>query len=150
MRSRSCSDRTRRNAGLILLLGCVAASAWGTSLSGSIGYYEPDDGMVRDLFRSDYLVSLGLGFTTQPDYDWTTSLIYHVMGNTVNGLDSELALISLTGGFEKRFVSPPDCMTYTVEPFFGAGLSLDLISDVLKVDTSGETSRDPFALTGGV
>jgi hypothetical protein len=149
MRSRSFSDRTRRNAGLILLLGCVAASAWGTSLSGSIGYYEPDDGIVRDLFRSDYLVSLGLGFTMQPDLDWTTGAIYHVMGNTVNGLESDLTLISLTGGFEKRFVSPPDYMTYMVEPFFGAGISLNFISDVLKVKASGETSRDPMSATGG-
>ncbi|MBF0277097.1 MAG: hypothetical protein HQM13_04875 [SAR324 cluster bacterium] len=142
--------RTVSLTGVILVwIISLLSSAHAYNLTGSIGRFDPDDGIVRDLFEASPVFSLRLGVPYRPSFDWTVTGTILQLKSKLLDLESYVDLLSVRMGFVKRF---PDneLETGLIEPLIGAGISLLHISEVLENEGDQSKTLQSPDLTGGV
>jgi len=116
-------------------------------ITAEAGQYDPNEGIVRDLFKTSFVYSLKLNYKYYESFDWVFSLANQYMENRVASLETELTLNYLNAGFEKRLMGPANYDF--IIPFVGAGFSKIQIVEVLENETTDKKSSAETTYVNG-
>lgn len=150
MSSRSLFNRVATLSKLIVIGSVLfvtplyTTTAFALDVTLGYGVYDPQEGIVRDLFESSLVNSLKLNWRYYDTFDWFTSYSNQTMKSRVSSLETYIKLEMLHLGFEKRLTEAG--ATHAINPFIGAGISMVRITEEVE-DESTETKTDPETST---
>jgi hypothetical protein len=118
----------------------VSPRAFAWQAAGSVGYFEPFDGVVNGLYDTNTPILAAMyAAGDAAAVSWTSHLFYNKFKSRVANLENHIQLLTLNSGFRKGFAVNESGSSWNFMPFFGAGFGATFL-EAAPEDEANETS----------